>query len=236
MTTIGFIILRHINSQKTDQYWKLSYQGIRKYYPENKIIIIDDNSNYEFVDIEYENILTNTIIIKSEYPKRGEILPYIYYLKNNLFDIAVIVHDSVFINSYIDFNIQDYKSLWDFDHKWDQPEDEIQLISKLNNSEELLDLHKNKNLWKGFFGCMSVITYNYLKEIDDKYNLSLLLPYINSRFNRMSMERVIGCILQKKFFCDSLLGNIHQYCKWRLPIEKIDKAKHLPIIKVWTGR
>ena len=35
MKSIGFIILRHVSNKYTDQYWKLSYESIRKKYPEN---------------------------------------------------------------------------------------------------------------------------------------------------------------------------------------------------------
>ena len=34
-------------------------------------------------------------------------------LKNKLFDIAVIIHDSIFINRYIDFSIDKYKIIWE---------------------------------------------------------------------------------------------------------------------------
>ena len=47
--TIGFIILRHVNSETTNLYWQLSYDNVRQFYPENDIIIIDDNSNYQYV-------------------------------------------------------------------------------------------------------------------------------------------------------------------------------------------
>ena len=45
---IGFIILRHVNSELTNQYWIYCYQSIRK-YPEQSILIIDDNSNYQYI-------------------------------------------------------------------------------------------------------------------------------------------------------------------------------------------
>ena len=98
--SVGFIILRHVNNTHTNQYWIYSYNCIRILYPENDILIIDDNSNYEYIT----NItLYKTTIINSEFPKRGELLPYYYYLNNKLFDIAVIIHDSVFITKKIDF-------------------------------------------------------------------------------------------------------------------------------------
>ena len=40
---IGFIILRHVNSSITNEYWKECYRCIKKNYPTNRILIIDDN-------------------------------------------------------------------------------------------------------------------------------------------------------------------------------------------------
>jgi hypothetical protein len=92
--TFGFIILRHVKDDITNTYWLRCYNCIRKYYPENMIIIIDDNSNYDYIT----NIdLYKTKIIKSEYHGRGELLPYYYYLHNKFFDKAIILHDSMFI-------------------------------------------------------------------------------------------------------------------------------------------
>ena len=46
---IGFIILRHVNNVQTNNYWNHCYNCIRKYYPEFLILIIDDNSNNEYI-------------------------------------------------------------------------------------------------------------------------------------------------------------------------------------------
>ena len=102
MNRIGFIILRHVSNPETDKYWNFCYDCIRKYYPENLILIIDDNSNYEYIT---DRPLYKTATINSEYHGRGELLPYYYFLHNKLFDTAVLLHDSAFINKYIDFNV-----------------------------------------------------------------------------------------------------------------------------------
>ena len=232
MNEIGFIILRHVNKELTNNYWILCYDNIRKYYPENFILIIDDNSNYNF--ITYKK-LYKTNIIDSQYKGRGELLPYYYYLHNKLFDIAVIIHDSVFINKYIDFNVNKYKLLWEFEHKWDQKNDETKMIN-LFNDKELLNFYENKNLWKGCFGGMSIIRHDYLIDINNKYDLSKLLNCVLNRFNRCSFERVIACLLQINEKKETLLGNIHDYCKWKITFKEKDNYTHLPLIKVWSGR
>ena len=239
--TLGFIILRHVNNEKTNLYWNHSYDCVRKYYPENQIIIIDDNSNYEFIT---ERELYKTTIIKSEYPQRGELLPYYYYLKNKLFEHAVIIHDSVFINKYIDFTIEnEYKILWDFQHIWDQIDDETCMILEFNDAD-LYKFYNNKELWKGCFGGMSFISHDYLEKINKKYDISLLLKKVRNRFNRQSFERVIAvlleyeCVLKYGDRKESMFGELHKYCDWAIRFEDKDCefCKKLPIIKVWTGR
>jgi len=235
--TIGFIILRHVNSFKTNQYWIHCYDCIRKYYPENSIVIIDDTSNQEFITPKE---LYKTIIINSVYPRRGEYLPYYYYLYNKFFDISVILHDSTFINKYIDFYVDNYKMLWSFEHTWDQIEDETNMIKILcddNNNDELLQFYQDKTRWKGCFGAMSVIRHDFLVNINKKYKLDKLLDFILTRFNRCSFERVIACLLQKEDDkVNVLFGNIHEYMNWGTDFDQRDDYSHLPLIKVWSGR
>ena len=249
---LGFIILRHVNESYIDKYWKLSYESIRKYYPLNNILIIDDNSNYEYIDVDYEKNLINTTVIKSEYPGRGELLPYLYYLQKKHCDTACIIHDSVFINSEFITNhlIEDSKNacikLWNFKHNWDQPEDELNLISSLDNNSDLIKFHKDKTKWNGCFGGMSIINYDFLNTINTKHDLFKLTNVIKTRYNRMSFERVSALLFQyytDKFNVEiknkkktTLLGDIHDYCPWGIKFRDIYKYKHLAVIKVWTGR
>jgi hypothetical protein len=242
---IGFIIIRHVNSEKTNLLWQECYRCIRKFY-NNKIIIIDDNSNEEFLT---SMIIDNTEIIQSEFPKRGELLPYYYFLKYAWFDNAVILHDSVFIQKAIKFD-KDNKFLWHFSsHEWDNSINEINLIKKLSNNTELLNFYNKKEEWYGCFGVMSFISYNTIHNINSKYNFFTLLKFIQARNDRMMLERIFAAILWyendlKKDSC-SYFGNIQNYCKWNFS-EKYtmndyleDKAKNqitLSIVKLWSGR
>ena len=253
----GFIILRHVNNQITDKYWKLSYECIRKFYPENKIIIIDDNSNYNFINSEYEKKLYNTKIIKSEYPGGGEIFLFYYFLKNKFFDNAIILHDSTFINKKLDFTIDTYKFLWYFSMNTEQEKigplnhNIFSKIKKMNNNECLIEFGKKYDLWNGCFGAMSIINYNFLKKIDEKHNLSKLLHVCKNRYDRMCFERIIGLLCQyydnvekEKLICKNLLGNINDYrkrgrCKniaWRWVHVKRLMNENDPIIKIWSSR
>jgi hypothetical protein len=237
----GFIILRHVNSKKTNMYWQEAYECIRKFYPENKIVIIDDNSNKEYLT---NRPLHNTRVVQSEYPGRGELLPYYYYSRNNWFPKAVVIHDSVFLNNYLNLNIDKYKILWEFEHTWDKPRNEVRLIKALKNHDELLSLHEDKKAWKGCFGAMTIITHTFIKSIDEKYDLSRLLPLIRNRLNRMTFERVFACLLQANHKKSTLVGDIHKAVKNTNGGYTFDKYVNnysnsnvkSALTKVWTGR
>lgn len=235
----GFIITRYVNSEKTNLYWINCYKNIRKFY-KNRIIIIDDNSDKEYIQYDFE--LENCNIISSEYPKAGEILGYYYYYKYHFFEKAIILHDSTFINKYIDFSKHDkIKFIWHFKHDWDNIEEEIHLLKKLNN-EELNNFYYEKDNWVGCYGLQSVIEYSFLKEITKKYNFFHLLKFIHNRNSRMNMERIFAVVLTYHYkdliLNPSIYGIIHHYIHWGYLYDNylVDNNDHLDIIKVWTGR
>ena len=138
MNSYGFIITRHINSETTNKYWNQSVKLLRTFYPERKIIIIDDNSNQNFVkaDFDYKNIK----IITSEFPGSGEILPYYYYLKNKYFENAIILHDSVFFHKRINFEmLNGYRvlPLWYFNCDKENITNTLRITESLNNKHEI---------------------------------------------------------------------------------------------------
>lgn len=232
MKSVGFIILRHVTNIRDANYWQYSYSSIRNFYPEHPILIIDDNSNYEYI---MECPLYKTTIIQSEYPKRGELLPYYYFLHNKLFDIAVIIHDSVFVNtSSLDFQVDTYKFIWMFTTGSEDSEKELDILN-IYNDKELIKYY-NKKEWLGCFGGMSIINHDHLTYINNLYPLHLLLDKIVDRDHRMYFERIIAVLLQKNSEASVLLGDIALYCLWGTPIEKVHSLFHLPFIKVWSGR
>jgi hypothetical protein len=241
--TLGFVIVRHVTNLETDEYWKESYRCVRKFYPENPILIVDDNSDKVFLD---ENIeLINVKYAQSEFKGSGEILGYYYFHKLHFFDTAVIIHDSVFLNSYVDFeSFGDVKSLWSFyQHAWDDDQTNLKIISEMINNSDIVKTYHEKK-WCGCFGVMSVINWTFLDRINAKYNFfRTVLPNIINRERRCCMERIFACVCHtesetfgnpKHIFGDILdprWGHGRSFKNY-----KEGNASHLPIIKVWTGR
>jgi hypothetical protein len=258
--SFGFIITRHVNSELTNKYWNECIVCIRQKYQFVKIIVIDDNSDKTFLKSNFEYI--NVEYIQSEYIGRGELLPYYYFHKNHYFDNAIILHDSAFIQSNINFNYlikQNIKviPIWHFDcEKKENVGNTIRIINSLKNNNIIINTLINDNhfeilsvtnKWSGCFGTQSFINYDFLCTIQTKYNLFNMLQLIKSRADRCCLERIMGIIFftdyLKSINCKSLLGDITAYCKWGYKYQdyyhqKISNKKILKvsIVKVWSGR
>ena len=240
---LGFIISRHVNSKITDYYWKECYTCIRKLY-DNPIMIIDDSSNKEFLT---ENIaLTNcTVIYDREYKGVGELLPYYYFHKLKPFDSAVIIHDSIFIQKHISFEMEEKESvrfLWTFKRVWDNGIFNLidELCMDLFNYYELMELYKTSG-WHGGFGCMSVIKWDFLDTINRKHKLfDTMMFKIRSRDYRSALERVIPlvCFYNDPSIKNSFFGDIHDYMRWGTNYTDYltQDMSSYSIVKVWSGR
>jgi hypothetical protein len=252
--SFGFIITRHVNSVKTNKYWNHCVKLIRTFYPLTKIIIIDDNSNYEYVIPEFNYI--NLDIIQSEFTGRGELLPYYYYLKHKFFDNAIIIHDSVFIHKRIPF--ENFKGinvlpLWFFHSDKENMENTKRIAKNLKNNTSILNkiskemylLGINSDKWYGCFGVQSYINLGFLEQIENKYGITKLLLHVTCRADRCCLERIFGIIFFTEspnlFHNKSLFGDIMKYQKWGYSYEEYIinlKKGNIPrnVVKIWTGR
>lgn len=257
MEHFGFIITRHVNSEKTNKYWNQCIKCIRTHY-NNTIIVIDDNSNKSFVKEEFE--YKNIQIIQSEFPGAGELLPYYYFHLNKYFKNAVIIHDSVFIHKKINFNKLnlDVLPLWHFTiQKSENSDNSLILCNVLNNNIDIkqnikkydfingLLLQHNNIQWEGCFGVQSFINHSFLSKLQEKYNIFNLLKVVKNRNDRCCLERIMGVLFYKEYpillnLRGSLFGDIsnksygytfEDYCN---DIQN-NNVKY-PFIKVWTGR
>jgi len=259
--TYGFILTRHVNSDITNRYWNECVRCIRRLYPFRKIVIIDDNSNQEFVKSDFP--YTNVEVIQSEFPKRGELLPYYYFYKRHFFDNAVIIHDSVFIENRIFFeNLEHNKilvlPLWHFEeNRTENVDNTVRLANVLHNKRHLLEalrggnnnsvLALNSTTWHGCFGGQSFINWKFLDYLRNKYHLFNLLSVVQCRTDRCGLERILGILFCMEYplliKTKSLLGSIqNRIMRWGYTYEEhcrnMRKYKKtlVPVVKVWTGR
>ena len=253
--SFGFIITRHINSEQTNKYWNHNVKLIRTYYPLKKIVIIDDNSNYDYVksDFDYKNVE----IIQSQYPGRGELLPFVYYLKNKWFDNAVIIHDSAFLHKRIPFEKFRMPVLPFWHHPYDKENlgNLLRIGAYLKSSafirqqlsgNDINILGMSKDKFNLCFGGQCYINHSFLATLERKYNLSNLVNAINCRTDRCGFERIIGLLFNneyknlakiKSFYGD--IRNHHQAFLYNFDNYLNDfKNNHIhgTLVKVWTGR
>ncbi len=249
-----FIVLRHVSNELSNKYWQHACECIRKFYPFHKIYIIDDNSKQEYVTAISD---ANTIVIQSEFPPgKGEILPYYYFYTQKLAQKAYIIHDSVFINTHVlDVECNDIQFLWSFGDMgflYDYREIEQNLLSKLNFRDELIKLYNSGcPNWYGCFGVMSYITWDFLANIESVYNFFSLIPFINSRQDRCSLERAFAIICQhyQKIPIRGIYNSIHKYSQYLagksfeltynnyiVYSNYFNVFANTPVIKIWSGR
>jgi hypothetical protein len=254
----GIIITRHMSTTESAMYWMYCIDAVRVHYPNIPIVVIDDNSAPEFLTPalkKEEDALQkkNCRFIYSIYKKRGELLPYYYYSMSNneWFKYALILHDSVFITRPLHnldtvFEIlaeQGFLFLWHFDsYMYDDKIDEVRLISLLNGGDDILKtVYSDTRCWSGCFGAMAFISFSFLSDLSATYNLPILLGHVQTRKNRMSFERLIGCTmihawykkrithkLNSETLCGwgypkghSYMGSIHTYCPWGIQFKNI---------------
>ncbi len=249
----GFIITRHVNSVKTNNYWNHCVKLLRTFYPFRKIVIIDDNSNYDYVKAEFE--YKNIEIIQSEFHGRGELLPYYYFLKYKFFKNAVIIHDSVFFHKRISFeklNGMKALPLWFFYPDKEDIENRKRIMRHLKNyqtldtklsNDSILSLPHDK--WYGCFGVQSYINLGFLEKIEQMYGITNLISSVHCRIDRCCLERIFGCIFYTEYqnilHQKALFGDIMKYQKWGYSYDEymVNLKKGTipaPVVKVWSGR
>lgn len=240
-------MVRHVNSRLTDMYWKESYRCLRKWHPTIPILIIDDSSNRQFLTEDI--VLTNcTVIYDLTHKGSAELLPYYYFHLLHPFEIAVIIHDSFFLQSIFDPTLLDdeqMRFLWSFGHNCDDgiKDDMITPICRiLPHGPELVSLFDSMSGWNGCFGVMSIIRWNFVDHLNQVENnlFERWLTVINTRVRRSGLERVLAMLafMNNGIKRSAVYGNIQHYIRWGTTFGEYlnGTGQSLPVMKVWTGR
>ena len=200
-TKLSFIILRYVDSEKTNIYWNLCIDSIKKHYLNNKIIVIDDNSKYKPYRIGDEVSNEFELINSDLEGSRAEFLPYYYINKMNLQGNYIVIHDTIIINKNINLELKDenVKFLWTTTDTQGNNEmnDIISFFKLINYSDDLINFYKSikRSGLKLCFGAMTIINADYLNNMFEYYNCSESLnTFIDSRYKRTLFERIIAVL------------------------------------------
>lgn len=256
---IGFIMTRSVQRLEQNSFWNHACLCIRKFYPTVPIHIIDDNSNSTMVKaLPWIAKDSQIRIVPSKFPKAGEILPYEYLYRERPFQKAVILHDSMFLQS--ELPIEDVKNIhyiWSFDAIIDYPNIFNEMIGHLKIGKDITQMVASK-AWKGCFGVASIMDIDFLTQMHDQTGFLDLTPQIHSKADRCTLERIfafcVQCTLNGKIPA-AICGSIHSHIgpfHYTFPLYQEDlqrqpktigfrkPTKHIihsyPIVKVWSGR
>ena len=205
MDNYTFIILRHVTKklENSDKIWKECYKSIRLFYT-NKIIIIDNNSDFSIVNNDID--LINCEIINSSVAESRLFSPF-YELLIIHFKKAIILHDGVIFQKFVDFDkFEDVKFMWHFNVR---QYDDIKLIEKqlsvLTNNDQLCNIFRQKK-FVGCMGCCLAITKDFLMQLEIKFKISNLKHIINNQNDAIAFERTIAilCFSEKKNLINDL--------------------------------
>lgn len=240
---LGIIMLRHVKRPEANRLWNHNYRMIRKNYPDTPLLIIDDHSDKSVV--KEEQPLENVEIVESRFSNPvAELLPYIYLYEKKPFRKAIIVHDAAFIQQKLDTDrVVDVQILFYFDPHLYKYKTDVSLLLQLNHSDDLLSLYAH-NEFVGCFGCMAIVSLEFVEYLMEKYNLMGLTDHIIGRSERSSLERVMGILFtrESKSPLPAYQGFIGNHPgNWNLDffnhyMDNLDHYKNFPIFKIWNGR
>lgn len=218
MNKVGFIIPSFCRTEQHLDVLKYCIKSIRKFYPNNKIIIINDFSLID-ISIPFINDL-NINIVMSTQKGAADISTYKYFYNNKLFDIAVIIQDSMFFENKVDIldKVENVLPLWHaINHRieWDttivprnqipdiykneiktHSENIITHIKKILGDTEFtryaLNLYKQKERWSVTFGPSTIISHKFLTELQEKTNILTLFSQLKTNWQRRIAESVFS--------------------------------------------
>ena len=248
---VGFIVTRCVRKPEHNMLYQDCYAAIRKFHPDLKIVFIDDNSDKTILE---EIPMVNVEIIQSEYPAAGEFLPYYYLLTRRLFSKAIIMQDSMILNTRIPYEtVDDYIFFYYGLYGKNEIHPMVkELLRTTKIPDTLKDFYNNESSPQSCWGTCSIMTLNFLQEIEDKVGILQWKSQINNRGYRMALESAMGliCTYLKRKSPSSIFGyfddwpivkdhgnenyRIKNYLEDRMNIKE-GNSKY-SIIKVWNTR
>lgn len=234
-----FVIGRYIGDKKHENLCNEAYKSVRKFYDNETIVIVDDNSALKD---PFESSYRNVTFYTNEFPKSGELGLYYYFHKyceeNNENHTAVIMHDSMILRRELNVPACDLKFLWFFPNKiYDDKDKIMDLFQCLDNKEALIKTYGTP-FWLGCFGVSSIIKYSFLKKIMNKYSFFNLFQVVKDRDHRCALERVFAVICYTELgYIDHVCGNIFSHPGAFLSDYNLVNTNYCPpFYKKWVGR
>lgn len=216
----GFIIPCYINSEKSYKSLNTCVDNIRKYHNE-KIVLLNNHSPISIESIldTYDNVETYL----SPFPSSGEFNAYLWFHENKIFDKAIVLHDSMYLNKKMENidkvkTVQFIKYFTDHINDWSlvkEPNTDYNKEHRIATHDDLIihilnrglnrvnveflafakNLYHQKKKWVGCYGIMSIIDYSFLRELQTKTNILDVGKSLTGKRDRIAMESIYSLAL-----------------------------------------
>lgn len=231
---LSFFVYRQVKDKGDNYCWIECVNQIRLFYKSEPIFIIDDYDRNDDACVHFEgkshiNIHVIKVLEDDNHLKgRGELLSFYYYLKLKPSKKAIFLQDNLFILKKFDddiININDIKFIYGFiDNNEFNKSLVNNLILDLNEGDEIIK-YKYKFNWIGCYGGCCMISLDYLKYLQNRYNFLILLNEVKSKIMREVFERIFGLLItyDKNGFTDITfygLKTLHSYNLYKYMNEK----------------
>ncbi len=210
----GYYIMAFIRNSADLFSLKQCLESIMHFDKSYNITVVDDNSPIDFCNDTTLTKIPNLSIIKNTYyPKSGEFFPYWYNSKFLVYDVFVVMHDSMILKKTLpdDCWRRQCTMLWYFEKSQHIKHVTLWVRNICNNIKGgkfiVHNYLHNKHKWVGCFGVATVVEQTFLTSIFNKYDFENIIKQIDSRPKREACERILGIILSIEFGKDVMKKN-----------------------------
>jgi|LakMenEpi03Aug12_release.lakeMendotaPanAssembly.Ray.scaffolds.fasta_scaffold158303_2 hypothetical protein len=217
----GFIIATCLRTNEHVNSLHECISSIQNFHPTNIIVVVVDfTSNEEYVS---DSILKfPSVIFEVNTPSvPADMLMLKYFKDKHYFSKAITLQDSMKLTSKVDISKSsglDY--LWHFTnhrvhwHIIEEPQTEFNVQQNIRTHDDLVEfcvrtminkkdfqeycntIYRKKELWSGCFGCLCVIDYNTLCELDEKTGIINLMMQMKDNRLRRAIESLFSLACQ----------------------------------------
>lgn len=217
----GFLIASCIRENAHLLQLNHCIQSIREKHPnQKKVVVVDFTSTNELVQSAIVNNPDVLFELSTEMIP-ADMLLLDYYKKNNYFNKAILLQDSMMLKTkFCVSDITDITYLWYFtNHRkhWHSINEPDTVYNKMHNiithddlnmhvintkienpdfKEYCRDIYYNKNEWCGCFGTCCIITYDFLNKLDKCTNIIQLQKQMTNNRLRRSIESIFALACQ----------------------------------------
>jgi hypothetical protein len=252
----GYYIMTFVRNDADLFSLRRCIESIMHFDKQYHITVIDDNSPFT---IEAFNIPRVNLIKNTYHPRSGEMFPYWYNTTFRVYDVFIMMHDSMVLKRTIPdlFWNKPCSMLWYFESARHMPHitaNVRQICSSIANGNNLFNKYMHHmTQWVGCFGVSSMMQQSFLDGLFKKYDFEGLIKQVNNRPKREACERLMGVMISFELGKRVTMENCMNKCIFKHPEgfdwgndknalmplgELLKKFEHYNsyLIKTWKGR